>query len=1746
MHRGKISKIFINQRKGRIMEKILRKGFISLLSLLMVFTTFNQLITNVAAEQEYENIALDKVVVASSAIAGNEGSNAVDGKIDTKWEVGNISTNPSIIVDLGKEESFEKITLKWASNFAFRYKLYVVKTDQKYGQVLFHEEGTGGDEEWEMEENTIARYVKIELIEAKSGESTIGLKELEVLRVKKDTSNDPVNIALNKPAYASGNEANLDRLGPGGAFDGKYSNDYNERWSSGNITKSPQWIYVDLEAEMTFSSIHIFWENAFATKYVLQYSNDVGTDKNWITFVNVDDGKGSWEKFDFDPITARFVRLYATASNGVGSAKPISIWEMEIYEEVNNSLTVDDIAKDFTIGTITSNMDRMPVYHYDNDNIVAEIFCSDTDFVVEDNGMIHKPLVDKEVLVTYIIKDKRTNATKEMKNIPVIIPGQNSVALDSNPVPTTVPTIQEWNGATGTYQLTNNSRIIVQDESLYKAAQITKDDIKDLFGLELEISNTTVKKGDILLTKENADTTIGDQGYTLEIGDSITIKSTTYQGVFFGTRSVLQALVASGDALTINKGEARDYAKYEYRKFMLDVARKYMPMWYLKDFVKYASWYKFTDIQVHLNDTSYNGHSRFRLESDIPGLTATDGYYTKGEYRDFQYYAEDYGIRIVSEFDTPAHSAVFIDNNSELGFDGTHLDIRLNSDKKETVYKFIADLYEEYMGGDNPVFVTDAFNVGLDEYNSAYKEDMTQYTQYVMDLVYNKYGKTPMAWASMGCVDSDKTKIPDYPIMDAWANYAISLKSLFNQDYKLINATNKYGYIVPGGNNGYPDFAKEEEMYNNLSAGKFRDKMGAGVDVAEGHPKIVGGSISLWNDRGIFNGISVYDVFARTQSILPIYAQTFWYGKDNDKSYDQFKAEVNTLGTGPNVEMDKEISSKTEKVYDFDMENTSKQGDNLVIKDNSGNGYDATAIKATVETTDEGQALKLNGDGYLQMQHSALKWPYTLAFDLKIDESQTGDIVLFEETMPIEECNQWIDTKYQTRKIYLKEIDGKYKLMYDRDSYHYEHNIELEKGKLYQLAFTSDKKYTNVYLDGVVKSTINGPILTSSGNKWYDSASINLPLQKIGQNLVGTLDNIKVYNRLLNNEEIKNLYDTGIDVIHENIALNKKATASSSYTDYQTPNKAFDGIINQSASGPEQSRWASARTHDQWIQVDLNKVYKVDQIKITWEDAYGVDYELKGSVNGKDWFTIKNVTGNVAKENNHTGLGDIEARYIKLIGTKAANNAKYGYSIYEIEVYENPKNDLLRTISQVKDKLSEMNVGNFHGQIKEETYQTFTAYLTNLENEVVGKESISEEEMLKFKEELSKKYTNLKKQVVRVDKSALETVLEVAESKLAEGYSEANSTVSSWQSFIQNKEAAEAMADRMDITQSDVDKMVSELQTALDNLTFRALESSFNELVALIDEVTKMETDYSAEMFKVMKGYLDQANALVALGAGEVVEKDVQANLTNLANEKAILISYRELKVSVEVAKEILDKEAVNLRPATLKVLQDAYEAGRKLIDDNSKELIVLQNAKQEINEAIEGLLEIVERKDLDKLIEQVKDLKEEDYTEESWKTFKNGYERAVTVNQDLDANEGAIQNAYDELLRAFNELKQVVNKDNLLLQIELAKQVLANKDKYDIELVKELEELLSQAVALIANDVSSEDVNKMSDALLTKIEAVKASQKEEPKVEEQPGTEVSDKTKKNAKTGDETILFEFAMISLVALLAVVRLRKKS
>ena len=183
---------------------------------------------------------------------------------------------------------------------------------------------------------------------------------------------------------------------------------------------------------------------------------------------------------------------------------------------------------------------------------------------------------------------------------------------------------------------------------------------------------------------------------------------------------------------------------------MLDVGRKYFPMWYLEDLVKYASWLKLTDFQCHLSEDTFNDYSAFRLESDIPHLTSTDGYYTKDEYREFQKHAENYGIRVITEIDGPAHARRFIelgsyedapDKYKNLGLDGTHFNLSEEGGARERVLNLMDEVLEEYLGGEDPVVITDAFNVGMDEYFGN-QNDLRAYGVHMYDQVVNKYGKT--------------------------------------------------------------------------------------------------------------------------------------------------------------------------------------------------------------------------------------------------------------------------------------------------------------------------------------------------------------------------------------------------------------------------------------------------------------------------------------------------------------------------------------------------------------------------------------------------------------------------------------------------------------------------------------------------------------------------------------------------------------------------------------------------------------------------------------------------------------------------------------------------------------------------------------------------------------------------------------------------------------------------------------------
>jgi hypothetical protein len=127
-----------------------------------------------------------------------------------------------------------------------------------------------------------------------------------------------------------------------------------------------------------------------------------------------------------------------------------------------------------------------------------------------------------------------------------------------------------------------------------------------------------------------------------------------------------------------------------------------------------------------------------------------------------------------------------------------------------------------------------------------------------------------------------------------------------------------------------------------------------------------------------------------------------------------------------------------------------------------------------------------------------------------------------------------------------------------------------------------------------------------------------------------------------------------------NIALNKTATSSSNENAGTTANLAVDGNTG--------TRWSSAFSDPQWLQVDLGSSYNVNKVVLNWETAYGKAYQIQTSNDGTNWTTIYNTT---------TGAGGVETlnvngtgRYIRMYGT--ARGTAYGYSLWEFQVYGTP------------------------------------------------------------------------------------------------------------------------------------------------------------------------------------------------------------------------------------------------------------------------------------------------------------------------------------------------------------------------------------------------------------------------------------------------------------------------------------------
>ncbi|MET8228582.1 discoidin domain-containing protein [Streptomyces sp. NPDC005301] len=95
------------------------------------------------------------------------------------------------------------------------------------------------------------------------------------------------------------------------------------------------------------------------------------------------------------------------------------------------------------------------------------------------------------------------------------------------------------------------------------------------------------------------------------------------------------------------------------------------------------------------------------------------------------------------------------------------------------------------------------------------------------------------------------------------------------------------------------------------------------------------------------------------------------------------------------------------------------------------------------------------------------------------------------------------------------------------------------------------------------------------------------------------------------------------------------------------------------------TRWSSAGTDTQWLQVDLGATATITKVVLNWETAYGKDYRIQVSGNGSTWTDIKTVTNGDGGTDTLDVSG--QGRYVRLYGVSRAT--QYGYSLWEFQVF---------------------------------------------------------------------------------------------------------------------------------------------------------------------------------------------------------------------------------------------------------------------------------------------------------------------------------------------------------------------------------------------------------------------------------------------------------------------------------------------
>lgn len=290
------------------------------------------------------------------------------------------------------------------------------------------------------------------------------------------------------------------------------------------------------------------------------------------------------------------------------------------------------------------------------------------------------------------------------------------------------------------FNLTNATTIVYEgtNPEMKRNARFLSEYIQQASGIKTAVLDKRDKKAAAIVLTIDPKVT-GAEAYRLSVNNKqVTIAASTPAGVFYGIQTLRKSLPVqtTGEAITLPAVTVADAPRFGYRGMMLDCARHFFPLSFVKKFIDILAMHNMNVFHWHLTEDQgwrleIKSHPELTAKSSmrsgtVIGHNATvddsiphGGFYTQQEAREIVEYARQRHITVIPEIDMPGHMLAALAAYPELGCTGGPYEVghRWGVYKdvlclgKESTYKFVQDVIDEVV----EIFPAKYFHIGGDE-----------------------------------------------------------------------------------------------------------------------------------------------------------------------------------------------------------------------------------------------------------------------------------------------------------------------------------------------------------------------------------------------------------------------------------------------------------------------------------------------------------------------------------------------------------------------------------------------------------------------------------------------------------------------------------------------------------------------------------------------------------------------------------------------------------------------------------------------------------------------------------------------------------------------------------------------------------------------------------------------------------------------------------------------------------------------